>query len=139
MTTKKSKKLCWNCEGELERDAILCRYCGVNVLHVACQETSGEDLQVPPPPYAAHASNQLEEASPSSEDNDTMPTTRKHFSLTGLLSLVLASFFFLFAFFLLFFSKEGVLTLQWDASYWLFYILFSLPFFFLGWRFSRSN
>ena len=57
--------------------------------------------------------------------------------LVALLLLIPGVAFFLFALLILFFSKEGVLTLQWKESFAYFYFIGALPLIILGIRALR--
>lgn len=78
------------------------------------------------PSYLSDITNEQKEQ--SSIARSTLP-----FSISNLLqsyapyvSLIIGSFFLLFAFILFAFSTEGTLTLSWSSAYWPFYTLISL-------------
>ena len=140
MTVKKTKKLCWNCEGEVERDAILCRFCGVNVLHVVPIELHQQPA-IPLPPYAVHEESSDEEnvaEADGAAQDDKEADGPPRLSLSALLFSTLGTFFLLFALVLILFSDKGVLTLKWKASYWLVYLLAAFPLLFFGWKLAKA-
>ncbi|MBJ7448914.1 MAG: hypothetical protein JHC93_00985 [Parachlamydiales bacterium] len=113
----------------MEREAIVCRYCGVNVQNVQLVE----DNQAPTPPYSfeevqSPSSNEVEdEEVVETEELTTIPLSSLFYIFPGI-------FLLLFSLFLLFFSENGLLTLKWDSSYWAVYLLLGLPLLFFGYR-----
>ena len=106
----KHKKLCPQCEGEIDKDALHCLYCG-------------SDLGT------------LQGTSPAVQERvaeaPSEPATASLFSLVLVLS---GTLFLIYALFLLFFSTDGVLILRWDASYWFVYLFVALPLLIWGLR-----
>lgn len=139
------KKLCWNCEGRVAFAEENCPFCGVylstsslinqqdeNSTHIAPYKAN-TDKSIPASPYKLN-----EEESPSqSEDSgelEEMLTLEQKGSILPLTLLLASSVFFVFGFILLLFSHEGTLTLQWNASYWYFYLGTAAILLFGGWR-----
>lgn len=137
MNTKTNKKLCWNCEGSVEKDAVQCLYCGVT-LTPSDEDNDSSSLNsasaIPHPPYTA-GDNAPQNGLYSSETKQIKNSS----NIIGLTFTLLLSgiVLFLFSLMLLFFSNDGVLTLQWDSDYWFIYLLISLPFLLLGWKLLR--
>lgn len=141
-----TKKICWNCQGELYAQQRKCPYCGASSDEYAKKNSNEMDLEkslasLYKPPYAIREreSNWEERfqepeertAAPKEEPLARQQSSKEFFpilllSLGGLLlSLSLLIFFF---------SEGGVLTLQWKAKYWFIYLLLSLPVLSLGWK-----
>lgn len=149
MSTAGKKKLCWNCEGNVSREASNCPYCGVYLHRDQDEEIDIEDDEeeelapiyrsvspennstaIPQAPYSAPqpATRQENEAKPSSVQAEWKNT------FIPLLLLLSGSFFLLFGLTLFLFSHNGFLTLQWKESYWPFYLIAALPLLYFGWN-----
>lgn len=118
MNPKRNKKLCHNCDGEIDKDALFCLYCGTDL--------STQPQDVPPPPYTAQAKEQI------------VPQEKPKSGALPLALLVPGAVFFVFSLFMLFFSNGDTLILEWDASYWFIYLLVSLPLLYLGVRLLKD-
>lgn len=129
MNPKKNKKLCPHCEGEIDKDAIYCLYCGTELGSQNFESPPQEQTQIPAPPYRTSA--RVEEKVEEHPEETQEPTLS--FAL-----LLVGSLLFVFALFLLFFSTDGQLTLKWDASYWFVYLLVAVPLFFFGLRLLKK-
>lgn len=145
------KKLCWNCEGRVAFTDENCPYCGVYLSSsslIPQQEDSSShqapyknvtDKSVPASPY--ELKNQTNNAVQEEEETVDRLQEEADFSqrnyLMSFLLLLTGSVFFVFGLILLVFSREGVLTLQWNASYWFLYLGAAISLFFLGWRSLR--
>jgi len=141
------KKLCWNCEGTVSFHEETCPYCGVSVIP-AFLEGAGADfsppyskhheqeLDIPRSPYALNSNDaKNEEAGSQTEKEDAEPALDDFKSSMTAISLLLSgSVFLLFSLALSLFSKEGVLTLQWDGTVWYVYLLVGIPLMLLGWK-----
>ncbi|NGX58641.1 MAG: hypothetical protein K940chlam3_01549, partial [Chlamydiae bacterium] len=148
MTTIKKTKLCWNCEGVVDRSSENCVYCGV-YLHPEKEETDGFDSDVSRSPLYTPEDDQdieLQEHQPhyQTEDekilneeihgDDIKVTVSEDIRgvILPLLFLLAGSVFLLFGLILYFFSNDGVFVLKWNANYWFIYLLFSFPFLYIG-------
>jgi len=144
MIQNKKTKLCWNCEGSVARDVIHCSYCGVYLKRDEDEDlqfeqnteesykpsynpASSDQEEVPPPPY--QATKQAVEAIPSAPSSVDWKAV-----VFPLFLLLSGSFFLFFGLLLTFFSENGLLTLQWDSSYWFVYFTLSMPLLYFGWR-----
>ena len=147
MSAKTKKKLCWNCEGNVELKHENCPYCGVslNVSPLAGTKTHA-DL-APPYRVASNHSSSIPNApysSPSSETEskttDKLPSTGEFQAIAiSLTFLFIGSVFGIFGILLFLFSdSQGVFTLSWHGSYWYIYVLLALPLLFLGWKVSHQ-
>lgn len=158
MSTAVKKKLCWNCEGNVSRQADNCPYCGV-YLHRENDDADYEEDDDPEdltPPYHPQPLSQEENTIPSAPylAQDSVQETPQIaetyiqkaaeplLNLTGgwktvvlpLVFLLSGSVLLLFGTILSLFSQDGVLTLQWNGEYWFVYLLTSLPLLYLGWK-----
>lgn len=148
MSTTVKRKLCWNCEGSVTRDAANCPYCGV-YLHPK-DDDGYEDIEDHRPPYAIpeEQENTVPEApyaatreavienKPEKTPLQIMKAQSADWKIVVLpLAMLLAgSLSLLFGVLLLLFSHNGTFTLQWNASYWVYYLVASIPLLFMGWK-----
>ncbi|MCP5469537.1 MAG: hypothetical protein H7A36_03420 [Chlamydiales bacterium] len=156
MVKKNEKRICWNCDGEVSLHLERCPYCGVDISNPApahertpyqAQEM-GSPFQSAPPqeddPYSFHP-----RPSPLAQENvavsdkewdESLEDPEEEIAHTGkrdvvaLLLLLPGVVFLLFGLLLLFFSKEGTLTLHWSRNLAYFYFLGAVPLIYLGWR-----
>lgn len=153
MKTKKRQKLCYNCEGEVDLDVIVCPFCAAD-LRVEKPEmqrpaydptaslknlTTQQSLY--PPSYAPEVTEDKSEEEepvessepfrePIHEEEDGEPK-----SIWGpTILMTLAAQLFLLGLLMLIFSKNGVLMLKWDARLWFLYILSSVPLAIFGYK-----
>lgn len=133
MNSKRNKKLCWNCEGEIDKDAIHCLFCGTEL-------KNNPPATPPEPPYRAKMAPQKEEQKEAIANAPAKKSVEQDDSRGALsfLLLLVGAIFLAFSLFLLIFSSQGVLTLSWNASYWFVYLLVSLPCLFFGWKALRN-
>lgn len=158
MNQAKNRKLCWNCEGNVHLHAAKCPYCGTDLsaessrpseqkepLSRRPQQRTAEpppyaDLEnpsePPPPPYWQEEEVLWNESRSASSEPIRESGERRE--ILPMLLLLPGAFFLLFGFILLLFSKDGTLTLEWNAHYAFFYLAFSLPLIFFGWRFLSA-
>lgn len=150
MKTTEKQKICWNCEGNVSRKANNCPYCGV-YLHPLqddpIEEDEGDDLTPPYklyendqeteesiiPPYVPEQKEEQDYPLPSQKEIDPAKQDLKNV-MTTVICLMTGSMLALFGLLLLLFSRNGVFTLQWDGTYWMYYLLISLPLLYLGWK-----
>lgn len=154
MTAKNAKKkLCWNCEGRVAFDEENCTYCGVYLSPTPIgdeDQYEDDDDDVPAPPYRMDNSKGAQEVPPA--PYNTGNGEGVHSGVAGVeenvpqmktvlmpLSLLLSgSVFSLFGLVLLLFSsKSGVFTLQWNADIWPLYFILGIGMLFFGWRSLR--
>lgn len=134
------KKLCWNCEGRVAFSDENCPYCGV-YLSSSTLINNENSIYIP-------SNSQIQEKidNQASEDNEASITHGESIDQeeallpnqgSGILAmslLLIGSIFFVFGLILLVFSKEGVLTLQWNASYWYVYSAIAALSLIVGWK-----
>ena len=145
MKPKKRQKLCYNCEGDVDLDVIVCPFCAADLriekperaffsssAH-SVKHLSGEALEVPETRYEKV---RHEEASPllSEEEEEEGGAAPTRPVWLGLVLFVLGAQLFLLAFLLLFFQSAGAVVLKWDARFWFLYLFASIPLLILGYR-----
>lgn len=155
MSQNKNKKLCHHCEGEIDKDALYCIFCGVDL---GSNGLYGQVDAVPEPLYrhkgeeAFFDENQekshlddsyvkplFKQAQPQEEVFAVEESKGEPLSLFAMPFLMVGSLLFVFSLFLLFFSEDGYLTLKWDASFWFVYLLVSVPVIILGFKYSKNR
>lgn len=152
MNKKNDKRLCWNCEGNVSHHIAQCPYCGVDLSQPPPPDTgaifkgygnpfqSASQQGVPQPPYAKNPNENLtvmheEWNTALQEEKEEKENVPRHKPETIALLLLLPGIvFLLFGIVLVFFSKDGVLTLKWNQNVAYFYFLGGGPLLYLGWR-----
>ena len=127
-TIKKNQKLCWNCDGEVDKDAIVCLFCGADL---------SEQTVAMAPTYKTTAPlHEEEKALPplSSEAPAAVQTKEESSSFVAMFFLLPGLVFFLFSLLLAFFSSDGTLVLKWNSSIWYVYSIAALPLVYFGYR-----
>lgn len=127
-TIKKNQKLCWNCEGEVDKDAIVCLFCGAD-LSVSVDTPASS-------PYKTVLAPETKEPSPSAAVKEEVmeKPQEESSSLIAMLFLLPGIVFLLFALLLVFFASDGSLILRWNSNTWYLYALAALPLFYFGYR-----
>ncbi len=111
MANALKSKICWHCDGSLGVDEERCSYCGTR------QEEPVIDRVVPIP---------LPEFVKTDEKKTFLGNLgEKELQLTLLISTMMGATLLLFSLCLLLFSKNGVLTISWDAGWWPLFALLS--------------
>ncbi len=150
MKPKKRQKLCYNCEGEVDLDVIVCPFCAADLREEkpeqqrssfsasahSVKQLGGTALYPPPrteePIYTPPTEELImprEEAPSSQEESSDTKTT--------LIATALFTFgaqLFLLGVFLLLFQTHGALILKWDARLWFLYVFASVPLLLFGYR-----
>lgn len=161
MNTAVKKKLCWNCEGNVSRDAMNCPYCGVYLHREEDRDEDLEDLEeashsppyqpplntqkqdsIPTPPYASASIPQAmpkEEVKIAEKQEPWFKTSTDWPKVMIPLVLLMAgSVFLLFALLIALFSQNGFLTLSWSFNTWFIFAFAAVPMLYLGWRSLRQ-
>lgn len=140
MKTKKRQKLCYNCEGEVDLDVIVCPFCAADLREEKPEQSISQVQQVYqnmdtqkslyPPHYAPRVREEEQEEIPEGlqQDHEEEPKT----SYGAIVLLTLGAQLLLLGLFTLFFSSKGALVLKWDARFWYFYVLASVPLIIFG-------
>lgn len=155
MSAVPKKKLCWNCEGNVAKNIDNCPYCGVylhgleeegdSTWNPAYQPSSNKTEEIPSPLYQIKP--EVEET--SDQEETAFLENERPFSWSSLfgqlkrdifpsLFLMMGSVFFLFGIVLVLFSQNGSLTLQWQESDGLYFLLFAIPLIAFGWMFLQQ-
>lgn len=152
MSKEPKKRLCWNCEGNISAADEQCPYCGVSVRPLSVgEDTHGSSMSppyrlgtesgehVPRSPYAEKESeSNAHEDVESKDKRHSVAETEdplKDFKIVTvtIISLLTGMVFFLFGTLLLVFSRNGILTLSWDGSFWFVYMIIGIPLLIYGW------
>jgi len=167
MKPKKRQKLCYNCEGEVDLDVIVCPFCAADLraekpelsrssfspsvtsvkqLHAetSLYPSSFPRVEEAPVMQSSVAVAEEEEIIPSYEE--AAPDVPKESSkmgvdksmISGLLLFTLGVQLFLLGALFVLFSQGGVMILKWDASLWFLYIFASIPLLLFGYRFLNK-
>ncbi|MBS0624553.1 MAG: hypothetical protein JSS32_00710 [Verrucomicrobia bacterium] len=156
MKPKKRQKMCYNCEGEIDLDVIVCPFCAAdlreekpeqmrasyspfNSTGKASNETSNS-LYPPPYPVKKEAvvvpeAAMIEEVMPEEkplEDASQQGNLSRVIRPTILFTLGIQ--LFLLGMFILLFSHKGIVLLKWDGTYWFFYVFASFPLLYFGYK-----
>lgn len=153
MEQKKRLKMCPHCDGQIDLDAVVCPYCGRELMmNKKPEETKNSteflsrtpeetSASLYPPPYQPKIHDPIEqqEEAPLMQENVTKQEEKENL----LWPTLLFSFgvnLLLIGLFLLFFSKQGELLLRWNGHFWFVYLLLGLPIAVLGYKgLSRKN
>ncbi len=151
MKPKKRQKMCYNCEGEVDLDVIVCPFCAadlraekpeqqypaynpassVKALNPAPVNTQTSKSLYPPAQAAEEEAPQEQEAVlPMEEASESEGKTMIGPTILLALGVQLA----LFGLMMALFSSKGVFVLKWDARLWFLYLLASAPLIIFGYR-----
>lgn len=144
MKTKKRQKLCYNCEGEVDLDVIVCPFCasdlreekpelGPQLFQHHLKNLDTQATLYPPnfPPRVRQPIEREEEEEESISQFAPQEEESKG-SAGAVVLLTLGAQLFLIGLFMLFFSKHGSLVLKWDARFWYFYVMSAIPLLIFG-------
>jgi len=162
MQSSERTKLCWNCEGEVGYDAIFCPYCGSDIKRPKSQsmDESQENhykslndslASLYRPPYLAREDHgygvpdereeevfeeEIDAHNPFAAPSDVEVEEKEPDGrfVWALLFLLLGSQMLTLGLLVLFFSEEGLLTLEWKSQFWFLYCLLSAPLLFVGYK-----
>ncbi len=164
MKTAKRQKLCYNCEGDIDLDVIVCPYCAADLreekpeLREAPPKSSmmqqmSYSLYPPsypirdeaePAPQQQEPQQSLPPAEPSpkasdlgldEEEESDGETSEKIITVVGpTLLFALGVTLFLLGLLLVLCSSNGQVVLKWDARLWFLYLFASVPFLIFGYR-----
>lgn len=152
MKPKKRQKLCYNCEGEVDLDVIVCPYCAADLREEKPEQQrasfsaaahSVKQLNGQQALYPQSTPRQEQPIYSSKTEDDPIPTQELAMEeetvepKTTLLAVGLFTFgaqLFLLGLLLLFFQSHGSLILKWDASLWFLYIFAAIPLLLFGYK-----
>lgn len=137
--TNTKKKLCWNCEGNVPREAENCPYCAVYLNPTHDEDEAKEEHYAHTPPYPLEKEEVVKQSVEKSEVEEVHPESNETVSdfktvLLPLSSLLSGTVFFLFSFILYLYSDQKLFTLQWHTTYWYLYLFASVILLVIGWR-----
>lgn len=152
MSARPKRKLCWNCEGNVQFGVEVCPYCGVSLTPGNEDSRDVKRANMPPPykrvsgsteqgipksPFATNPQSSMVEPTEQTEPEDTEEIPEKDkddvkLVITTMAMLMGGGIFVLFGFILLLFSNEGYLQLRWSDAYWFVYVLIGLPMVYFG-------
>jgi hypothetical protein len=149
MKPKKRQKLCYNCEGEVDLDVIVCPFCAADLREekpelgrssFSPSVTSVKQLNTQHSLYSIPyqqeevPTEQHQESTPLITPQEEEPRATRTL-LTALVLFTLGVHLFLLGVLLVIFSDRGTMILKWDASLWFFYIFASVPLLLFGYRY----
>lgn len=153
MKPKKRQKLCYNCEGEVDLDVIVCPFCAADLraekpeLHRSAfsasvssvKQLNAENSLYPPQLKITDPLPIREEvvvnglSQPLEEAEGEEPSSFKS-TLNAVSLFTLGVHFCVLGLALILFSDRGVLILKWNANLWLLYLALSGVLLFFGYR-----
>lgn len=155
MKPKKRQKLCYNCEGEIDLDVIVCPFCAADLREekpeqmrsgysspmgagrVQQNHQTSESLYPSPfPPRMETLSEEmvLEEEKPSHLTEEKGSSEKLSRVICPTILFTLGIQLFVLGMFILLFSHKGVVILKWDGTLWFLYVLAACPMLYFGYR-----
>jgi hypothetical protein len=158
MKLNERHKMCATCDGRIPLDATSCPYCAAEQTQAYQQHKWIQEslTSLYPPPYGAKNAPQQKEFAPKPLVQESMleksfqqvsPPTRLNneetpqespkeetMSFWPILFFSAGAHLLVIGLLQLFFSDQGLLTLQWQSRYWFLYCLSALPLFYFGLR-----
>lgn len=137
--------MCYNCEGEIDLDVIVCPFCAADLREEKPEQqapsynpagilknlNTQQSLYPTQTPIRGEEGEEKEEEAPQmnvSEEGEP----REIFGPTILMTL--GAQLLLFGLLMLLFSNKGVMILKWDARLWYAYVLASIPLLIFGYK-----
>jgi hypothetical protein len=147
MKAKKRQKMCYNCEGEIDLDVIVCPFCAADLRAEKPEQqrtpynpaASVKNLNTQQSLYPPHYAPKAQEEEPSEafaeEPALSIAETDEPKNIFGPTILItLGAQLLLFGLLMFLFSHKGSLILKWDARFWFFYVLASIPLLIFGYK-----
>lgn len=145
MKTKKRQKLCYNCEGEIDLDVIVCPFCAADLREerpernnpIYDESTSMKNLNTQQSLYPSHYAQEEEPEAAMQEPKlaEVHTDEDEPKSIVGpTIMATLGAQLLLLSLLMLFFANDGVMTLKWDARFWFFYFVAAVPLLIFGYR-----
>ncbi len=138
--------MCYNCEGEVDLDVIVCPFCAADLREEKPEQqrplynpmTSMKNLDTQQSLYPSHftpKSPQAQEGGIAAEEPRVALPEEETKNIFGpLILLTLGAQFFLLGALMFICSHKGVMILKWDARFWFFYVFASIPLLIFGYR-----
>jgi len=146
MKQNKRQKLCYHCEGEVDLEVIFCPFCGTDLLEESNGAEESEKIDpdaafrtlsekqsnssLYPPPYLPKSS--VDDDAPEEVQDLEEEIEKEKSAFLPLIFLSMGAWLLALAVLLFVFSKNGFVTLRFDAKMWLVYLLISAPLLFAG-------
>ena len=141
MKPKKRQKLCHNCEGEVDLDVIVCPYCAADLR----EEKPEQAISLSHTPSFRFPQNPAESLYPSSsvtkeggtplhEASFSSPEEKEKSLIAPTIFFTLGVQLLLLGLLIVLFSNKGTVVLKWDARYWVFYVMASIPLLIFGYK-----
>jgi hypothetical protein len=146
------QKMCVNCNGKVSFEATECPYCATELapsLQAPSPLFKNQNIQdslaaLYNPPYHIKT-GEKENPAPKKQVTFTEPAPvvsmsepekvqDSHRDFWALFALIVGGNLLTLGLMQFFFSDKGMLTLEWESSYWYLYCLISLPLFYLGFK-----
>ena len=150
MKPKKRQKLCYNCEGEIDLDVIVCPFCAADLRVEKPEQMKGSYNPFGPPPKGQNAETsqslypppfvskpeheELAVTEAALEPEEKVSSDRLSHVIRPTILFTLGIQLFLLGMFILLFSYKGVVLLKWDGRFWFFYVLASFPLLYFGYK-----
>ncbi len=152
MKPKKRQKMCYNCEGEIDLDVIVCPFCAADLREERLEQSQSvyqpfgspaklhnqqTSQSLYPPPLASRlevSADELAEELPTPSSDAPVSQERLSRVICPTIVFTLGIQMFLLGMFILLFSHKGVVLLKWDGTFWFFYVLASCPLLYFGYR-----
>lgn len=152
MSAIPKKKLCWNCDGNVSKEVDNCPYCGVYLHASEIEEENSLWNYSSPSTKAWEPEEETSEVAEEESEEQVITSSAIPFfqhspaisqeikrDVLSVLFLMTGSIFFLFGTILFLFADEqGNFTLQWKASYWIYFFSAAVPLLYMGWRFLNQ-
>ncbi len=134
--------MCYNCEGELDLDVIVCPYCAADLREEKPEQqrpsynpsVSLKNLTTQQSLYPSQYAEPKAEEEPTQEAAPAVEMEESKNILGPILLLTLGVQLLLFGLLMALFSHHGQLILKWDARFWFLYLLASVPFLIFGYK-----
>ncbi len=142
-----SQILCWNCEEIVHKYAVECPYCKKELRAGASDDTDFIESDLPEIDQTSKIAPIFSFKPPEDvlsdeliEKKQSNVSTSLLYALCSIICLLAGSFFLIFGVFLKLFSENGVLSFQWDASSWPFFIIPAIILLVVGfWAYSKEK
>jgi hypothetical protein len=147
------QKMCANCNGKVSFEATECPYCAAEQTPtpksisplIKNQNLQNSIASLYNPPYHNKMGEKenpapkkqvvfTEPESPIAASAAAAPATETHQDFWALFALIVGGNLLTLGLMQFFFSEKGILTLEWDSSYWYLYCLIALPLFYYGFK-----
>jgi hypothetical protein len=139
MKPKKRQKMCYNCEGDVDLEVIVCPFCAADLR----EEKPEQQRPIYNPTASVKNLNTQQSLYPPKHTEEPTPGEPVALAVEEeepknvfgpLILLTLGAQLLLLGLFMLLFSHHGMMTLKWDARFWFIYLFASVPLLIFGYR-----